>query len=548
MHELLVQILSYVKSAWRCRWYAIMVAWLVCLGGWTAVYMMPDRYEANARVFVDTQTLLKPLLSGLTVQPNVDQQIQVMSRTLITRPNLEKVLRMADLDIKAKTPAEKEGLIDRIAAHIEFKSTNVGAGNDNIYSLGYWDRDPLMAKRIVQSLLTIFVESSLGDKRKDADQARRFIDEQIKTYEEKLVVAENALKEFKLKHMGLMPSDKQDYYGRLSDAASKLNQAKLELLEAENGRDAMKKQLAGEEPSMLAEPDPLPDATGRPRFEPENQSVIKELETRISSLKQNLDQLRLKYTELHPDIIGSRRILVQLEEQRNKEVEEAKKAEKVRETKDAADAAKGRPGSRARPENPVIQQLKVALADAEATVASMRARVAEYETRYKDMRGAATAIPQVEADLSQLNRDYEINKSNYEKLLARRESAQISENMESSAGGLDFRVIDPPRVPSSPSGPNRPLLISMVLAGGILGGIAFAFAFSQIRPTFSDRRALHDATGLPLLGSVSMIWTAAQRQRTMRGRLIYAGSFVLLLGFYGLIMGALAFKALPPMT
>src|SRR5262245_56425614 len=106
MHEIVRQVLSYLRGMWQYRWYGVAISWTVCSIGWAVVFLMPNLYEANARVFVDTQSVLKPLLSGLAVQPNVDQQIAMMSRTLISRPNLERVIRMSDLDIKVKSNDE----------------------------------------------------------------------------------------------------------------------------------------------------------------------------------------------------------------------------------------------------------------------------------------------------------------------------------------------------------------------------------------------------------------------------------------------------------
>ena len=99
MHDIVRQLVSYLRGMWQYRWYGVAISWAVCAVGWTVVFLMPNLYEANARVYVDTQSVLKPLLSGLAVQPNVDQQIAMMSRTLISRPNLERVIRMSDLDI-----------------------------------------------------------------------------------------------------------------------------------------------------------------------------------------------------------------------------------------------------------------------------------------------------------------------------------------------------------------------------------------------------------------------------------------------------------------
>ena len=510
MHDLMAQLLSYLKGIWQHRWYVIIVAWIVSLVGWAVVYTLPDRYDASARVYVDTQTILKPLLSGMVVQLNVDQQVAMMSRTLLSRPNLEKLVSMADLDITAKTASDKESLIDGLAKQIGIQS----AGRDNLYVINYGHRKPEVAKRVVQALLTIFVEGSLGDKRKDADSARRFIDEQIKAYEQKLIVAENALRDFKRQNMGMMPGEGGGYFAKLAGASADVKQAKLALREAESARDAIRDQLSDTESSVIV--DEPPPAPANP-----------EIDARIRDLTKNLDALRLRYTEQHPDVITTKRIIEQLEAQKKEE-------------------AKLNPptsGAQDQSTNPLYQQLSIALSEAEANVASMQARVKEYEDRYEQLKAAADRVPQVEADLTQLNRDYSVHKENYEKLLARRESAQISGELDATKGTVDFRIVDPPRVPITPSGPNRPQLMSLVLLGGLIGGLGLAFFVSQVRPTFNDPRTLREVTGLPLLGMVSMTWTR-QQSRKYKNRLIaFILSFLSLMGAYAAIMAMLFLTA-----
>jgi len=102
MDQFIVQILGFAKRMWQYRWAGLLVSWVVGVVGAVVVFVLPDRYEASARIYVDTQSILKPLMAGLTVQPNVEQQVTILSRTLISRPNVEKLIRMADLDLTNK--------------------------------------------------------------------------------------------------------------------------------------------------------------------------------------------------------------------------------------------------------------------------------------------------------------------------------------------------------------------------------------------------------------------------------------------------------------
>jgi polysaccharide chain length determinant protein (PEP-CTERM system associated) len=502
MDELLRQAGAILRAMWRRRWLGLAVAWLVGAIGAVVVMRVPDKYEASARIFVDTQSVLQPLMAGLAIQPNIDQQVAMLSRTLISRPNVERLVRMADLDLKIKSKTDQDALVDTLMKTLEIKST----GRDNLYTLAYRDSEPEKAKRVVQSLVSIFVESSLGDKRKDSTSAKQFIDEQVKAYEKKLEEAENRLKDFKLRNIDLQLGQGGGLTQRISDVSQQLAKARLELREAENSRDAMKRQLIGEEPVLL------PDAPGT-----ESSVSIPEIDGRIDAQKRNLDALLQRYTDQHPDVVGTRRLIKELEEQKRQEIAARKKA------------AAANPVVASMNANPAYQQMKVSLAEAEATVASLRARVGEYDSQYRRAVETIKTAPQIEAEFAQLNRDYDANKKNYDALVARRESASLTGEMESTGSMADFRLIDPPRASTTPVAPNRLLMLPLTLLLALAAGLGGSFVASQLRPVFFDGRVLREVTGLPVLGSVSMLRRDAtllvERRRTRQ----------FLVGFIGLI-------------
>lgn len=528
MHELFEHLLLNIKATWRYRWHAAAVAWALAIAGWVAVASLADRYQASSRVYVDTQSILRPLLAGLTMQPNINQIIEMMSRTLISRPNVEKVVDMAGISAKLKTPFEREATVTRLTKDVIIK----GTGANNLYTITYADKDPELAKRIVQSLLTIFVEGSLGDKRKDTDSAQSFIDDQLKTYRDRLTEAENKVTEFKRRNMGLMPGSGQNFYSRLTDAQVALNQAKLDLKEAEQGRDAIKARYREEPPPSLLEDRDVPDAVIVPDV------INTELEARIQTMQKKLDELRLAYTERHPDIVAILPVLERLKEQkqREKELRQLEIEQKQREAK-----AKRPASAVSQKVDPVNQQFIISMTEYEANVASLKARVAEYERRLGEIKSAANAIPRVEAEFTQLTRDYDVTKRNYDQLATRREAAQLTGDMQTTASVMDFRVIDPPQVATVPDWPNRPLLLSIVLLGSLVGGIACAFAISQLRPTINTERRLHEIGGLAVFGTVVMAWTDAQKRSQKNGLV------AIMLCMLGLLIAYVAVIAAPIM-
>src|SRR5699024_811929 len=99
MHELLTRVLAEARGTWRFRWFGLAVAWFIAVAGCVLVYSLPDQYQATARVHVDTKSILQPLLKGLTVRPDVDTRVQLVTNTLLSRPNLEKIARRTDLSL-----------------------------------------------------------------------------------------------------------------------------------------------------------------------------------------------------------------------------------------------------------------------------------------------------------------------------------------------------------------------------------------------------------------------------------------------------------------
>ena len=500
MAELTALILTFLKAIGKYRWYAVVIAWTVALLGWVVVYSLPNDYQASARVYVDTQSVLKPLLSGMTTLPNLEQQVMFMRRTLISRPNVERVMRMVDLDVKTKSLKEHEKQVDELIEKIKI----IGTERDDIYTISYNNSNPKLGKDVVQSLLTIFVEGSFSGKKQDSDKAVQFIDDQIKSYEEKLTAAENALKDFKIKNMGMLPRGASDYSSNMVDVTDRLAQARLELMEAEQARNAIRRQIGDTgtpgKPAALINP---------------------ETEARITAVNKQLDVLRMQYTEAHPDIIAARRLLASLEERRR---EESRKPA-------SGDSGTGY--------SPMLQQMKVSLSEAEAKVAALRARVDEFSSRAGRMRAQSSAAPEVEAQLSQLNRDYTVNKENYQKLVERRESAKLSGDLSSATDMLTFRVIDPPNTPITPIGPKRPQLMSVVFVLALATGLGAALLMSQVRPTFLSQASLREVTGVPILGSISMNWTAEQQERRKKRLYALGASVIMLFGAYGAVMAVI---------
>ncbi len=489
MQELLEQLFDYLRGILRYKWIALLVAWIVSLGGWLWVAQIPEQYLATAKLQIDSNSVLRPLLRGLTVRPDVDQRVALMSKTMFVRPNLEKLMRMADLDLQVHGAADKEKLLNEL-------KNNISLGGDrrnvSLYSVAFKHPDRDTAKKIVQSLITVFVENTLGDNRIASAGAQEFIDKEIAEYERRLAAAETRLANFKRKHVGAMPGDTGGYYSSLQTATSQLKEVRLQLKELNNRRLDLENQLEDEEPEdLLGGFDELLAAAPQ--------------DERIRSLQIRMDDLLLKYTARHPEVKYIVGMIANLKREKQQYLKE--KAEQEQ--------------SSVQNQSPVYLQIRSMLSETEARIAELNVRADEYTQRMKALDEKIDNIPKIEAELKQLNRDYSVISSQHSKLLQRRESARLSDSAERDAGDVKFRVIDPPFVPLEPTEPNRLLLNGIVFILSFGAGIGLAFLISLLHPVFSTRVILSQVTGLPVLGTVFLMRTAAEKRKVFLNRLLF---------------------------
>lgn len=514
MDELVAEAIAIARGMWRRRWAGLLVAWVAGVVGMVALTRMPDRFEATARVYVDTKTVLRPLMKELAVELDIDQTVGLLARTLINRPNVELLMKKVNLDVEATTRQERDAIVERLTRDIKVTS----AGRDNVFSFSYRDIDAVRARQMVENLVSLFLDSDQSAKRRDAESARGFIDDQIKSHEVRLAEAENRLKDFKLRNLGITDASGKDYFTRISVLSEEINNLTVELRANEQSRDALKREMEGETASLIPE-EPVALIAAAPARSPE-------LESRLDAQSKQLDELLRRYTDLHPDVIATRKLIARLEEEKQQFDADARRQAAAA----AAKAPPGRPAS-----NQMLQRVKFALAEAEASVASQRARLGDLRARMAQMRASANRVPQIEAELAQLNRDYDVVRRNYEALVQRREKASMSEEVDATRLA-QFRVIEPPRASPQPVFPNRLLLAPLVLLAALAVGVAASFLVSQLAPTFDNARLLGKVTQRPILGSVSMLKTIAMVRRrrwqnaafasTLAGLVLVGGAWV----------------------
>jgi uncharacterized protein involved in exopolysaccharide biosynthesis len=477
--EIIAEVLEQLRGMWRYRLWAAVVAWIIAVGGWFAVYSMPDEYRASARIYVDTQSLIGPVFQGLALSDNVSAQVEAVSRALLTRPNLESVARDTDLDLRAKTALEMEELITDLQDSIRVTPNR----ERDVFDISFEDVDRETARDVVAAIVDAFVENSLEGQGDDAQMTARALEAELRNHENRLLESESRLAQFKKENLGFMPDDRGDYYARLQTALAAVDETAEE---------------------------------------------IRQLE--VASLEAELAGLQVEFTDKHPRIVILKETIASLREKCTTE-------------RAAALAAGLQPtGSAVQPleTNPVYQNLRIQLSDSEVELASLRAQLATQRNEVATLRQDVDKIAQVETDLKKLNRDYGVVQERYQELLGRMETLRSKQRLDPMTDTIQFRTLEPPFAAAEPVGPNRPLFLAAITVVGIGLGAVLTFGLNLLNPVFFTRRSVKRVAGLPVLGSVSLLLSVQEERGRRRRAMLWAGSYVVLLVAAGL---AIAFQS-----
>ncbi|MFN5779778.1 MAG: XrtA system polysaccharide chain length determinant [Novosphingobium sp.] len=495
MNNIYDELRSALHSIWHRRWLALAVAWAVCLLGWLVVAMVPNTYESNARLYVQLDDALSEV-TGVGVG-NRKRDIDRVQQTLTSAVNLEKVIRSTAVGEEITTPKQMEAAVLGLAKKIKVENVK-----DNLFEIkaefGDGARSDAesakIAQDIAQKLIDIFREENLAGNRGEMTQSLDFMNQQLADRQKELEAAEQKRLAFEASHPELIQGGVSALQ-RLEASRSELRGIDADLAAAQSALAVINGQLAGT-PQSLPGIGPQGGARG----------ALAEAQAMLSALRSR------GLTENHPDVIAARN--------------------QVNALKGAAASESG-PGGMPNPAYSSLQSIK---AERQANVQSLMARRAAVQSDISRITGSQINNPELAAEQQRINRDYDVLKQQYDKLLQDREELRLRGQVETEHNAVKFEVIDPPTTPRAPVAPNRPLLLMAVLVRGVGAGVAAAFAIGQLRSTFATTAKLERVTGLPVLGAISQTLTdSARALRKRRMKQFYmasaalGGIFVLLL-------------------
>ena len=485
------------------------VAWAVCVVGWLGVMLVPNQFQAVSMIYVDTDTMMAPLLKDLTVTTDPQQQVSVMLNTLLARPNLEQVVHLTNPKANSLSSAEMAKQVQNLQDNISIKPLST----KNLFQLSFTDRDPDKGLNVAQTLLSIFVDSNIGNKRHDLEGAQSFLDTKVNEYETLVRQAEQRRTAFKQANLEVLSNTITPDAARkqVEDARQQLNGASAQL-------SSLRGQLATI-PKIIYIDGPGPLVLGTANT-PAGGSLFQQL----AGAKQALVDLKSRYTDDHPDVIALKRQIAQLQTE-------------LSAAPASGSGAQGS-GSQSIP-NPVYTQTQSKLSDAQTNVALQAQKLAEAQGNMDRALKMSSKAIEISAQFSNLDRDYDLVHKTYQELLARRESAKLSQSVNDEQSSINVRIVEPPKKAAFPVAPNRPLLNSAVILIGLLAGIATAIALSINAGRFFAKEQLAAEFDYPIIGVVGRLARADDALNSRRAYTALAACTGLLLCGYVVVLVAL---------
>lgn len=485
LSQLPFEIIRDVRSRkWPAFFLFLVVSSIALLVG----FIYPYQYASEVVIFVDDQNIIRPLMEGSAVATKISDRASAAKELLWGRNIIDRVAE--DANIWGSRAADfsnvnREAMIASLRSAVKVKSRG-----DNYFSIGYESDNPRIAFLVAQRFGQVFIEESGIRKKEESRKAYEFIDKQVKAYESQIALTDEQLKTFLSENV---EGTEEQANSRLAQLRSKIELAELELREMQAKQASLDNQLAGASRNLA------------------QQVKGDSYQQRILGLQDQLDALRLKYRDVHPDIVGLR-----------EQIEELK-----RQQLDALSNPNLQATSQSEVANPFYQELQGERAKVVTEIQSIQTRILALNTLLAAEKTRMERIQTNKAELSGLTRDMEVNKQIYDDLLKRRERARVSMRLDIEGQGLNYRIQEAAQYPLSPTG----IQFFHIAGAGLLLGLVAPFLLAggllQMDSRIRTRTVIEESLGFPVLAVIPEVRTPYEK-RLDRKRTVAIGFCVVL--------------------
>jgi len=508
----------------RRRWFILIPLFLAVPVGIYLVLTLPMVYKADTLILIQPQKVPGDFVRSV-VTTDIDTRLNTISQQIMSRSNLEKVIEQFDLfsgpQYENMFPEDKiTNLRKRISLDL-IRSDKQSAAD--AFTISFKGKNPKLVARVTNGLARYFMDENMKVRETQALGTSDFLEDELATIRQQLEQQEAALKKYRETYMGGLPEQLDTNLRILEGLQTQHNTKNENLRNAKNNLVVAEKEI--EENRKLKEQ--IAQENGDPSLPLKTEDEIK-----LAQLEEQLEALKLSYTDKHPDIVRLKAKIQELAEKVAAEEKDPIIAQSL-----AARSEEER--KREMYQFSVRNELKFQIDALTQEIKKIEKQIVYYQKMVED-------TPKREQELLSLNRDYENIKSLYDSLLARKLESDISVNMEKKQKGEQFRILDAARVPRAPSEPDMQKLFVMVIFAGLgLGGggiFLLEYLDTSFRKTAED---VEDFLELPVLSTIPRLYQPKEirlrRLNLVASLLVLAIDIALVAGF-----AALAFNGVEP--
>ncbi|NPU84663.1 MAG: hypothetical protein HPY65_09255 [Syntrophaceae bacterium] len=470
---------DYIEILRRRIWYIVIPFVLIVTGAVGYTIFAPRQYKASTLILVTPQRIPEAFVQA-TVTSKVEERLQSIAQEVLSRTRLEQIINDLNLYQKERKSLSREEIVALMQKDIKIELPTRKDESKGFFTISYIGRDPNIVTTVANRLASHFIEENLKLREQQAVGTTEFLTVELTEAKKKLDEMEAAVTQYKQRHMGALPQQMdanlkimeqmQNQYQRLSESLRAAQDRKLYLQKQMSDLDSPVSMPGGRTPGSDQQYDSSSGAVdSRGSYESQKDMLTRQLE-----------DLRTRYTESHPDVVATKKKLNDLERKKNLPLYDVKRQPRYRE---------------------LANQLALTSAEIARAQESERNLMSEI----RKYQGRVEMTPAREQDMASLLREHQMTKENYERLLKKSQEAQQAENLERRQKGEQFRIIDPARTPEKPFSPDIPRILLIGLVAGIVGGFGMAFLREQLDRSFHDSGDVEVTLGLKVLANIPKI-------------------------------------------
>jgi len=500
-----IDINFYISLCIRRKWTIILSMIPVLIAGIIYLLYTPKIYSTSTTIVLIPQQIptsyVKPTITG-----NIRLRIRTIWQEITSRTNLEKVIQQFNLYPKLRQQLPMESVVEYMRNQIKITSRDRGT----TFILTYQGKDPVLITKVTNALANMFIEQNLKIRQLQAQTTTDFLEQQLQQVAQQLKQREDALRKFKMQHMGELPSQESANLAMLQRLQDQLNNVQQSINNSQDRLLLLERQLTEEEQRLKNQ---------QAAYLNSDDTQTNSQPLTLADLYAKLKALRSKYTDQYPDVIAIKKEIERLKQQQH--ISKSKKNNKPSSSLNLNSK-----------QNSVIVALKYQIKNTKLEIKALNAEKERLQQQIDIYNKRIENTPKVEEELVELTRGYNTVRKIYDSLLSRKIAAEQAQALEQLQEGEQFRVIDPARIPQKPIKPK----IKRVLAITFLASIAFAFGIAFVRDVMSgvfyDIDEIENELGLRVIACIPFIPTKEQKRKRLLKTIVL--SFIALIG-YGLV-------------